>query len=64
MPKMKSRSSAKKRFKVSASGNVKSSKMGRRHILSKKTTKRKRNLRKGAYLQGQVAANIKRQLPY
>jgi ribosomal protein L35 len=64
MPKMKTRSSAKKRFTVTPSGNVKSSKMGRRHILSKKSTKRKRNLRKGYYLQGQVANNIKRQLPY
>ncbi|MEG1612699.1 MAG: 50S ribosomal protein L35 [Clostridia bacterium] len=64
MPKMKTRSSVKKRFKVSKTGNVKSSKMGRRHILTKKNTKRKRNLRKGAYLRGQVAANIKRQLPY
>lgn len=64
MPKQKTKSSAKKRFKVTKSGNVKSSKMGRRHILTKKSTKRKRNLRKGYYLEGQVAANIKRQLPY
>ena len=64
MPKQKTRTSAAKRFHVTKSGNVKSSKMGRRHILTKKSTKRKRNLRMGYYLKGQVANNIKRQLPY
>lgn len=46
MPKMKTRSGAKKRFSVTASGRVKRSKAYRRHILTSKTTKRKRNLRK------------------
>ena len=62
MPKQKTRTTVAKRF--TKSGKVKSSKMGRRHILTKKSTKRKRNLRKGYYLEGQVANNIKRQLPY
>lgn len=64
MPKQKTRTTVAKRFTVTKSGKVKSSKMGRRHILTKKNTKRKRNLRKGYYLEGQVANNIKRQLPY
>ncbi len=50
MPKQKSHSGAKKRFKVLKSGIVKRSKQNRRHILTKKTTKRKRNLRQGAYV--------------
>ena len=64
MPKQKTRTTVAKRFTVTKSGKVKSSKMGRRHILTKKSTKRQRNLRKGYYLEGQVANNIKRQLPY
>ena len=64
MPKQKTRTTVAKRFTVTKSGKVKSSKMGRRHILTKKSTKRKRNWRKGYYLEGQVANNIKRQLPY
>ena len=64
MPKQKTRTTVAKRFTVTKSGKVKSSKMGRRHILTKKSTKRTRNLRKGYYLEGQVANNIKRQLPY
>ena len=50
MPKMKSCRGAKKRFKVSASGKVKSRRAFKSHILTSKTTKRKRNLRKAAYL--------------
>ncbi len=46
MPKMKTQSGAKKRFSVTASGKIKRRKMNRRHILTSKTTKRKRNLRK------------------
>ena len=50
MPKQKTRSCAKKRFTITGSGNIKRSKQGRRHILTKKTTKRKRNLRRVAYI--------------
>lgn len=46
MPKMKTKSSAKKSFKVTASGKIKREKAYRSHILTSKTTKRKRNLRK------------------
>jgi large subunit ribosomal protein L35 len=45
MPKMKTRSSAKKRFALTGSGKVKRNAAYRRHILTSKTTKRKRKLR-------------------
>jgi large subunit ribosomal protein L35 len=44
MPKMKTNSSAKKRFKVTGSGKIKRAHAYKRHILTKKTTKQKRNL--------------------
>jgi len=44
MPKMKSKSAAKKRFSLTASGKVKRKHAYKSHILTKKTTKRKRNL--------------------
>lgn len=46
MPKMKTKSSAKKTFKVTGSGKIKREKAYRSHILTSKTQKRKRNLRK------------------
>jgi len=45
MPKMKTKSSAKKRFRVQGNGGIKRSRAYLRHILTKKTTKRKRALR-------------------
>ena len=45
MPKMKSNRAAKKRFKVTASGKIKREKAYKSHILTKKSPKRKRNLR-------------------
>jgi large subunit ribosomal protein L35 len=45
MPKVKTNSSAKKRFKVTASGKITHQKSFRRHILTKKSTKRKRHMR-------------------
>ena len=50
MPKMKSKSAAKKRFTLTPSGKIKRSKMGKNHILTKKSTKRKRGLRQGGYV--------------
>ncbi len=64
MPKVKSHSGASKRFKVTKSGKVKRAKMGRRHILTKMTTKRKRGLRQGAYVDSTQEATIKKILPY
>ena len=46
MPKVKTNSSAKKRFKVTGSGKITFQKAFKRHILTKKSTKRKRNMRK------------------
>ena len=45
MPKMKTKKSASKRFKVRASGSIKRGSANLRHILTKKSTKRKRHLR-------------------
>lgn len=45
MPKMKTKSGAKKRFRVRANGSIKRSQAFKRHILTKKTTKNKRHLR-------------------
>ncbi|MBQ3166262.1 MAG: 50S ribosomal protein L35 [Clostridia bacterium] len=50
MPKMKSHSGSKKRFRLTATGKVKRGHVGHRHILTKKNTKRKRRLRGGAYV--------------
>lgn len=50
MPKMKSCRGAKKRFKVTASGKVKARRAYKSHMLTSKTKKRKRKLRKPAYL--------------
>lgn len=47
MPKMKGKSGAKKRFTLTGSGKIKRGKAYRSHILTKKTTKRKRGLRQG-----------------
>lgn len=50
MPKMKSHSGAKKRFKTTANGKVKRKKAGKAHLLTKKTSKRKRQLRKSVII--------------
>lgn len=50
MPKMKTRSAAKKRFSFLSSGKIKRSKAFRRHLLTKKTAKNKRQLRDSAYV--------------
>jgi large subunit ribosomal protein L35 len=65
MPKMKTKKAAAKRFSLTASGKVKYKKMNRRHILTKKTTKRKRNLRKTGYVNPVATGQIKKKLlPY
>lgn len=50
MPKMKSHSGAKKRFKTTGNGKVKRKKAGKAHLLTKKTSKRKRQLRKSVII--------------
>ncbi len=64
MPKIKTHSGASKRFKVTKSGKVKRSHAGRRHILTKKSTKRKRGLRKAGYADVSNIAEVKRLIPY
>jgi large subunit ribosomal protein L35 len=63
MPKMKTNSGAKKRFKVTGTGKVVRSKANKRHILTSKTTKRKRNLRKSVVVNSANMDNMKRLLP-
>ena len=62
MPKMKTHSGASKRFKVTKSGKVKLTHMNRRHILNKKSTKRKRTLRKAGYASTANEATLQRLL--
>ncbi len=64
MPKIKTHSGAKKRFKVSKNGKVIRAHANKRHILNKKTTKRKRGLRKNAVADKTNVAQLKRLIPY
>jgi large subunit ribosomal protein L35 len=65
MPKMKTRKSAAKRFTFTGSGKVKYKKQNLRHILTKKATKRKRNLRHAGILSpDNVPVIRKKLLPY
>jgi len=64
MPKIKTHSGAKKRFKLTKSGKVKRACAYKNHILNHKTTKRKRGLRKGGYADVTNEATIKKMIPY
>jgi large subunit ribosomal protein L35 len=64
MPKLKTHKGAKKRFKVTPTGKILFAKKGRRHILTCKSAKRKRNLRKTGVVEGTLAANVRALLPY
>ncbi len=64
MPKMKSHSGAKKRFSLTATGKVKRGHQGKSHILSKKTTKRKRRLRTTTYVDSTQQRMVKTIIPY
>lgn len=64
MPKLKTHSGAKKRFKMTKNGKVKRSHAYKRHILNKKTTKRKRKLRMAAYADKTNMKAIKLLIPY
>ena len=59
MPKQKTKSGAKKRFRLTVSGKVKRAKMNRRHILTKKNSKRMRSLRKTGYVDSTQEKTIK-----
>ena len=60
MPKMKTKSSAKKRFKVTATGLIKAAQTGKRHGMIKRTNKQIRNLRGTAVLFEGDAVKVKR----
>jgi large subunit ribosomal protein L35 len=64
MPKMKSNSGAKKRFKITARKKVLHGKQGRRHLLTAKPTGRKRSLRGTEAMAPMDAARVRRLLPY
>ena len=59
MPKIKSHRGAAKRFKLTANGNVKRKKAFHSHILTSKTTKRKRKLRQSTLVAKSDARNVK-----
>lgn len=64
MPKIKTHRGAAKRLDVTKSGKIKRAKAYKSHILTKKTTKRKRNLRKGTYVAASDASFAKKLIPY
>ncbi len=64
MPKLKTHSGAKKRFNLTKNGKVKRAHAFKSHILTKKPTKRTRNLRKSAMADKTNAKVIKQLIPY
>ena len=64
MPKVKTKRAAAKRFKVTGTGKLKRMKAYKSHILTKKTTKRKRNLRHATIADETNVKNMKKILPY
>ena len=64
MPKMKTKRAAAKRFKATGTGKLKRNKAYKSHILTKKSQKRKRNLRKSAIMDETNVKNMKKILPY
>ncbi|HBC96355.1 MAG TPA: 50S ribosomal protein L35 [Clostridium sp.] len=64
MPKMKTKRSAAKRFKVTGTGKLKRAKAYKSHILTKKSTKTKRNLRKAGYVSKTQKKIMKKLIPY
>ena len=59
MPKMKTKKSVAKRFSITGTGKVKRARDGKNHILTKKTRKRNRNLKKAAIVSKSYERNIK-----
>jgi large subunit ribosomal protein L35 len=64
MPKLKTHSASKKRFNLTGTGKVKRNKAFKSHLLTSKTAKRKRNLRKSTIASKADEANINRMIPY
>ena len=64
MPKMKTSRAAAKRFKATGTGKLKRNKAYRRHMLTKKSTKMKRQLRQAGIVDATNVKNMKKILPY
>jgi large subunit ribosomal protein L35 len=64
MPKLKTNKGAKKRLRVTKNGLLKRSRPGKRHLLTGKSSQRKRSLGKAVILLGAEADNLKKLLPY
>jgi large subunit ribosomal protein L35 len=64
MPKLKTNRGAAKRFRITGTGKVKHYKAYASHLLSSKTTKRKRTLRKSELLSERDVKNVKRLIPF
>ena len=64
MPKMKTKSGVKKRFRLTASGKVRSAQAGKRHGMIKRTNKQIRNQRGTTILNDCDAAIVKKWMPY
>ena len=64
VPKLKTHRGARKRFKLTASGKIKRGHSHARHILTKKTTKRKRKLDQSDLVSRSDLAKVKKMLPY
>ena len=64
MPKQKTHKGAAKRFNLTKDGKVKHAQAFKRHILTKKPTKRTRNLRKNGYADVTVEDIVKKMIPY
>ena len=64
MPKLKTHTGAKKRFRLTKNGKVKRAHANKSHILNKKNTKRKRRLRSGTYADKTNVKAVKQLIPY
>ena len=64
MPKMKTKKSAAKRFRVRAGGSIKRGQAFKRHILTKKTTKNKRQLRGAVGVHETDVVHVRAMMPY
>jgi len=64
MPKMKTKSGAKKRFRFTANGKIKTGQAGKRHGMIKRSNEQIRNLRGPAVLSSSESRRIRRWMPY
>ena len=64
MPKLKTNKSASKRLRLTKKGKLRGFKAGKRHLLTSKSSNRKRGLRKSVIIEGRVAKRTKKLLPY